>query len=329
MTASSHPTPSEKLAEIGARLKQAREVRAIPLHHVTARTRISERHLRAIEEGKLDLLPEPVYVRGFISKYASTLGLERLADDFPTFDPSEGVYTKEVRPASEFRPLHLYALYIGLVASTLWVLSASFSPLPRSGGSDVSPILGKAAQLDTSNAEPKLPAVPKPVPTVATPTAIVPKAVTTPSIALGSDGETSSLSGEALPVESIPNQQAKPPLGWSNLGQLLGAPSLPTGFQFIGGKPVNVGIAMTGQSWLRVVVDDEVAFEGILSEGASQTWSGERQISIRVGNAAAVSLSYNQSPLQPMGSEGEVVQQEFGTKGPIAAADDGSTAYPQ
>ncbi len=77
-------------------------------------------------------------------------------------------------------------------------------------------------------------------------------------------------------------------------------------------QPLNLQIVMRGESWLRVTVDDEVQFEGILAEGQSLTWAGQRQIRLRVGNAAAVSVSFNGSPIAVLGAEGEVVEKVFG-----------------
>src|SRR4028118_2338625 len=70
----------------GSRLRQFRTEQSIPLEEVAARTRIQARLLNAIEEGKLDQLPEPVYIKGFIKRFAEALGLNgaEFASDFPT-----------------------------------------------------------------------------------------------------------------------------------------------------------------------------------------------------------------------------------------------------
>ena len=83
-------------------------------------------------------------------------------------------------------------------------------------------------------------------------------------------------------------------------------------FTFVGNKPINVGIVMRGQSWLRIVVDGQTEFEGVLDEGKKLTWSGDRQISVRAGNASSVALSYNNQPINLLGSEGEVIEKLFG-----------------
>jgi hypothetical protein len=87
-------------------------------------------------------------------------------------------------------------------------------------------------------------------------------------------------------------------------------------FNFVGNKPVNVGLVMTGQSWLRITVDGQTEFEGVLDEGKKLVWSGDRQVSVRVGNASSVALSYNNQPLKVLGKEGEVTERIFSVNQP-------------
>jgi cytoskeletal protein RodZ len=65
----------EKLEELGSRLRQCRTAQSLPIEEVAARTRIQARLLNAIEEGRLDQLPEPVYIKGFIKQFAEAVGL--------------------------------------------------------------------------------------------------------------------------------------------------------------------------------------------------------------------------------------------------------------
>lgn len=72
------------LEEIGRALKDAREARGISLQAIADHTRITMRHLRAIEAGEVSELPELFYVRGFLKKYAELVGLppDRVADAY-------------------------------------------------------------------------------------------------------------------------------------------------------------------------------------------------------------------------------------------------------
>jgi len=61
--------------ELGKALAEARIARGLTLHDVERDTRISSRYIQALEEGKLDVLPAPVYARAFMRTYSQYLGL--------------------------------------------------------------------------------------------------------------------------------------------------------------------------------------------------------------------------------------------------------------
>ena len=60
----------------GPFLKKIREAKGMELSEVSSRTKIAERHLRAIEAEKFDELPAPVYVRGFVTQMARFLRID-------------------------------------------------------------------------------------------------------------------------------------------------------------------------------------------------------------------------------------------------------------
>ncbi|MCX7863447.1 MAG: helix-turn-helix domain-containing protein, partial [Novosphingobium sp.] len=61
---------------VGAMLRQAREARSLSREHVSQRTRIAERHLRAIEEDRLFDLAGRTYAIGFSRAFAREVGLD-------------------------------------------------------------------------------------------------------------------------------------------------------------------------------------------------------------------------------------------------------------
>jgi cytoskeletal protein RodZ len=296
---------SSKLAEIGAQLKKTRELKLMSLHQVTAKTLIPERHLKAIEEGNLDSLPEPIYIQGFIRKYGNAVGLAGLAEDFPLSNnqaPTQKNWSGS--PAAELRPLHLYALYILIIAGAVGALASFLNPLSNNnrvteGRANISP----SARITPTTGQGKQ--NPNPKETLG-PTAAKPRSVN-------------------------PNNPKSPQSSdsWADFSNLVSAgksSSNNPNFNFPGNKPVNVGIAMTNQSWLRVTVDDKIDFEGILSEGTRKSWSANQSIVVRAGNAAAVSVTFNQSPSKTLGAEGEVVQQVFDNKNQTTASSNNDIA---
>lgn len=116
----------EKLEELGSRLRQYRTAQSLPLEEVAAKTRIQARLLNAIEEGRLDQLPEPVYIKGFIKQFAEALGLNG-AEFASTFPTGSGLplrrHSWKHLPATQLRPIHLYALYVLLVIGAVNGLS--------------------------------------------------------------------------------------------------------------------------------------------------------------------------------------------------------------
>jgi flagellar biosynthesis protein FlhG len=61
-----------------------REARGMSLRHIAAVTKIGLRFLEYVEEDRFELLPAPVYLRGFLLEYARLVGIDprRAADAY-------------------------------------------------------------------------------------------------------------------------------------------------------------------------------------------------------------------------------------------------------
>jgi len=62
-------------ASFGEWLRRQREMREISLRDIADRTKISLRYLEAMETNRFDLLPAPVFAKGFLREYARYVGL--------------------------------------------------------------------------------------------------------------------------------------------------------------------------------------------------------------------------------------------------------------
>jgi flagellar biosynthesis protein FlhG len=60
----------------GEQLRKIRERRGIPLQEIATKTRINITYFEFLERNQYRSLPPPVYLRGYISQYASVLGLD-------------------------------------------------------------------------------------------------------------------------------------------------------------------------------------------------------------------------------------------------------------
>jgi len=59
----------------GEWLRRQREMREISLRDIAERTKISLRYLEAMEENRFDILPAPIFAKGFLREYARYVGL--------------------------------------------------------------------------------------------------------------------------------------------------------------------------------------------------------------------------------------------------------------
>jgi cytoskeletal protein RodZ len=119
------------LPSIGEKLRVTREGHGFQLEEVVAYTKIASKLLQAIEEANFSNLPEPIYIRGLIKRYADALGLDgaELASSFP-IDVNRVVQKRswKTNSSGQLRPVHLYLLYIGTIACSVTGLSHVLNP---------------------------------------------------------------------------------------------------------------------------------------------------------------------------------------------------------
>lgn len=63
-------------ATFGSDLRKAREQRRMTVEKVSEATKVSEKHIRALEAGELGELPGGVFRRGFVRSYLGAVGLD-------------------------------------------------------------------------------------------------------------------------------------------------------------------------------------------------------------------------------------------------------------
>jgi len=64
------------MGELGSLLTRAREARGLTLEDAERDTRISRRYLQALEAEQFEVIPAPVYARGFLRSYSQYLGID-------------------------------------------------------------------------------------------------------------------------------------------------------------------------------------------------------------------------------------------------------------
>lgn len=71
-----HQAPDQESVSFGAWLRHQREARGIELRDIADHTKISIRYLEALEVDRFDLLPAPVFTKGFLRQYGRYIGLD-------------------------------------------------------------------------------------------------------------------------------------------------------------------------------------------------------------------------------------------------------------
>ncbi|UBF26565.1 DUF4115 domain-containing protein [Kovacikia minuta CCNUW1] len=320
----------EKLKSIADYLRQERQEKAISLEEIAVKTFIPLRLLQALDTGHVDRLPEPVFVQGFIRRYADALGLDgwALAKSFPTEStPTEPEPVELTTPAppsptrSEASPIRPEERL------------ESAKPAPPVPSPQRVSVPGQSFEPTPAKLFP-LPGV------LAVTTAVL--LVGTVAIGLlnrpqpntvGSTGSTSQ-EGANLPPSSAPspsplassqaklpspepNRVASPSPDGTAAPSQTQAPTLP-GLD----TPVQVAVNLKdGDSWIEVVADGKTEFQGTLKQGEQKTWTAQKKLVLIAGNAGAVYVSHNQGQEEKMGALGEVKDRTFPSEGTTTPAE--------
>lgn len=333
---------SEQLQEIGAHLRQLRQARAISIEEVAAKTFIPLRLLTALEEGRSEQLPEPIFIQGFIRRYAETLKLDgaSFAKNFSTSAlPVESESTSyEVSnssssntatqikdkisqklpkisaslPEEVSRTLQLYLLYLLLMITAsgglMYILNRQETAKieTRKKNSAVAHELQKTSSSAVQTTRYKPSSVAEQTPKKAS---LETKQIQQKPASVVKTSQPNPpavaqpIQEKTAPVEQ--KQELVAQVAQSGLSTL----KFPKVSQL--GIPIEVKASFNEESWLRVTADGKTLFEGILTKGDRKTWTAKNELMIRAGNAGAVSISFNQGEAKLLGKRGAVAEEKF------------------
>ena len=278
--------------EIGQTLRKQRETLSLSLQDVEKFTHLRLHYLKALESGALDQLPSPVQARGMLSNYATFLNLDsealllRFADGLQTRRLERTVPVKSggrapVRGAKPTSPLRRLVTPDLLFAVAL--LAGLFALLLW-GASSI-------GMLDSEEASATLPSVGEVL--LTTPS-------DTPLASPTFDGTPQDSEATILPTEVAP-QDTQP--------TITIAP--------INSDPLQVYVIARRRAFLRIIVDDQLKFNGRIIPGNAYPYSGKQRIELICGNAAAIQVFHNQQDLGSLGVAGQPVSLVFSAEGVV------------
>ncbi len=271
------------MAEIGAMLRERRELISLTMDEVERHTHLRAVFVKALEEGAFDKLPSTVQTRGMLSNYASFLDLDvdavllRYADALQARRREKYAETPREKIQMQVNPsMPVLRTFIAgdvlfgvimiavIVSLAIWgvgkVVSSDQETQVQPTSPSIVDVLGNLAQPTTS---PEVTFV----------------AVDDPSIANAGTAVVGNVTPEGSEVASTAN--------------------------------VAVNVYALERVFARISVDGEVAFEGRLAPRESKFFEANDQVVILTGNGAALRITYNGADLGLMGGPGEVVNRVY------------------
>lgn len=288
--------PSEVEAifkEIGYRLRRQRELLGLSLEDVEKHTRLRLHQLQRMEEGDFDSLPSPVQGRGMLNNYAMFLGLDaeaillRFAD---ALQARLSIRQTERMPRKSFLPRGL-SLPFGLQR---WLTGELFITVFAVAFLIGFVVWGMNRIFSMHTEEEPTPTAPS--------IADVLLAPQTPSELPPSETPTAT-----QPVAALPAVVNQPVITATLETQAIAIPGL-----------VQLNITVLQRAWMRILVDGKVEFDGRVLPGTAYQFSGEKQVEILTGNAAALQVLFNQKDMGTLGTFGQVVDQIYTVEGILA-----------
>lgn len=281
--------PEQPMGEIGAVLKAQRERLGYTLGNVSDQIYIPSRYLAAIEKGSLEDLPSTVQGKGMVKNYAQFLGLEPEPLLLNYADVLQSRLAKTHPGLSGSRPRSEMLIWLKRFLSSPTLLWAGVVIL-------ITAVSIGAGLLVLGGNEPALEDTAT-IPAVAD--ILLPTSTATPPASLGVPGEIEVAVSPTLEGEEEGEQV-----------QVATAT-----LALIGTEKIQLQLIILQRTWVRVTVDNLVAFEGRLVPGSVKTFGGNLRVEVLTGNAAGVEVIYNQRNLGVMGLYGEVINRIYTAEG--------------
>lgn len=287
-------------SQIGQQLRNQRETLGISIEDAERFTRLKIRYLQAIEEGRLGDLPSLVQGRGMLRNYAHFLNMDSdaILDEFaeglqlrrverseaenPLVDKSSSPKSrKRAHPNTGLRRFLTPDLMIGGVLFLILAVFVIWGTARVSG-------------LQNQAASPTVPSISELLINETVQPALIEMTPTSPNPL-----STGDIDAPRQPVTTE------------------GGETAPTEFISANNDPVQVYIVANQRTWMRVTVDNRVAFDGRTVPGSAYPFTGKESIELVCGNGAGIEVIHNQNNLGLLGAAGEVVRLIFTAEGTL------------
>jgi len=268
----------EIINEIGLQLRLRREMLSLTLDEIERHTRMRAQFMEALEKGNFDELPSPVQTRGMLTNYASFLDLDvdalllRFADALQARRRERHPERPARRRGQPNVPESLPVLR-SYIAGDLFFGIGMVLLLIAFSVWGISRVITLQSEQEAE------------VQTEATGLSISEALIGTPVETVAA--EVTLIPAEDTPIPGLPEGTVEIPTPAANVN-------------------VQVNIVAIERSYLRVIVDGEVAFNGRTIPGNVYPFDAEQSIEVLAGNGAALRVIYNQRDIGLLGGFGQV-----------------------
>jgi cytoskeleton protein RodZ len=267
----------------GDRLRREREMRGITLDEITESTKVSRRHLEALEGEHFDQLPGGVFNKGFVRAYARFLGInedQAIADYSAASNElpePENKFPLDIhaKPNPDLNPKRSHLPLVFAVAALVGVLVGyAFWAKSKPHSTD---------RAETTTAQ-------------SSPTASeTPANASTPAAAPAASTAASEPKPRA--VEHTPAAATTP----ANSQQQAPAAAVADKSE----KTFSVSVKAREDSWVSIVADGKSVMQRVLSADKHKKIKAGKVLVLRTGNAGGIEVSFNGKPLGTLGNENE------------------------
>jgi cytoskeleton protein RodZ len=273
------------MGAFGDRMRREREMRGITLDEITESTKVSRRHLEALEGEHFDQLPGGVFNKGFVRAYARFLGID---EDQAVADYSaasnevpepEGKFPLEIhqKPDRDLNPRRsplpmafaIAALVGVLVGYAFWAKSKPHTSEISGSSQQSSPAPAASEPTDKASTPPaSAPAASEPTSREPAPRAVEHAAKT-------------------APVNPQPQADAA--------ASAIDKPE----------KAFFVSVKAREDSWVSIIADGKSVMQRVLNADKHKKIKAGKSLILRTGNAGGIEVTFNGRPLGTLGNENE------------------------
>jgi cytoskeleton protein RodZ len=268
--------------QIGATLRERRELLGLTLTEIERHTRIRQANLQIIEQGDFNNLPSPVQARGMLKTYGSFLDMDGEAMLLRFADGLQIRRTERQVAPPPPRRRSLVPLWMRNLLSPDLIFGAvlifSITGLVLWGATRI--IAAQEIPEDELQA-----------PSIIEVLLEAPTETPTPDAILQANEEQDEFIPPAAEGQEFPPEEPAP--------------------QQQPGSILQVTLLVNERVFLRVIVDDEIRQDGRVAPGAALVFDARERIEVLTGNGNAVQVIYNQIDLGILGNPGQVVNRIY------------------